>query len=41
VYAYRFDGEWYDIGDHEQLLVADNRLRARAGLPERGVYSPE
>jgi glucose-1-phosphate thymidylyltransferase len=40
VYAYRFDGEWYDIGDHEQLLVADNRLRARAGLPQREAYSP-
>lgn len=40
VYAYRFDGEWYDIGDHEQLLVADNRLRARAGLPQRETYSP-
>jgi glucose-1-phosphate thymidylyltransferase len=40
VYAYRFDGEWYDIGDHQQLLVADNRLRARAGLPQREAYSP-
>ena len=40
VYAYRFDGEWYDIGNHEQLLVADNRLRARAGLPQRDTYSP-
>ncbi len=40
VYAYRFDGEWYDIGDHAQLLEADNRMRRRAGLPERTVYSP-
>ena len=40
VYAYRFSGEWYDIGDHAQLLEADNRMRRRAGLPERTVYSP-
>lgn len=39
VYGYRFDGPWYDIGDHEQLLEADNRLRRQAGLPERGAYS--
>ena len=30
---------WYDIGDAEQLLEADNRLRARAGLPFRDSYS--
>jgi glucose-1-phosphate thymidylyltransferase len=41
VYAYGFGGEWYDIGDHEQLLAADNRLRAQAGLPQRESYSPE
>jgi glucose-1-phosphate thymidylyltransferase len=40
VYAYRFPGEWYDIGDAEQLLEADNRMRARVGLPSRSVYSP-
>ena len=40
VYAYRFAGEWYDIGDHAQLLEADNRMRLRVGLPERGEYSP-
>ena len=40
VYAYRFPGEWYDIGDHEQLLEADNRMRRRVGLPERAEYSP-
>ena len=40
VYAYRLSGEWYDIGDATQLLEADNRMRARAGLPERGEYSP-
>jgi glucose-1-phosphate thymidylyltransferase len=40
VYAYRFAGEWYDIGDHRQLLEADNRMRRREGLPERDTYSP-
>jgi glucose-1-phosphate thymidylyltransferase len=38
VYGYRFDGEWRDIGDAEQLLEADNLLRERAGLPLRTVY---
>jgi glucose-1-phosphate thymidylyltransferase len=38
VYGYRFDGAWYDIGDHEQLLEADNRQRRLAGLPERESY---
>jgi glucose-1-phosphate thymidylyltransferase len=41
VYGYRFEGEWFDIGDKEQLLVADNKLRARAGLPQRTEYAPE
>jgi glucose-1-phosphate thymidylyltransferase len=40
VYAYRFPGEWHDIGDHGQLLEADNRMRRREGLPERDTYSP-
>jgi glucose-1-phosphate thymidylyltransferase len=40
VYAYRFPGEWYDIGDRDQLLEADNRMRRRRGLPERADYSP-
>ena len=40
VHAYRFPGEWLDIGNREQLLEADNRLRARAGLPERAEYAP-
>ena len=40
VYAYRFPGEWYDIGDRDQLLEADNRMRRRQGLPERASYSP-
>jgi len=39
VYAYRFAGEWYDIGDQAQLLEADNRMRRRVGLPERTEYS--
>jgi glucose-1-phosphate thymidylyltransferase len=40
VYAYRFPGEWYDIGDMAQLLEADNRMRRTQGLPERAEYSP-
>ncbi len=39
VYGYRFEGSWYDIGNHEQLLEADNRMRRLAGLPERESYS--
>jgi len=39
VYAYRFEGGWYDIGDHEQLLEADNRLRGRLGLRQRASYT--
>lgn len=39
VYAYRFAGGWYDIGDPAQLLEADNRMRARAGLHTRDTYS--
>lgn len=41
VYGWVFDSTWYDIGSHEQLLEADNRMRAEAGLPERATYSPE
>jgi len=41
VHAYRFPGEWHDIGDSDQLLQADNRLRRRQGLPERASYSPD
>jgi NDP-sugar pyrophosphorylase family protein len=40
VYGYRAAGEWHDIGDLGQLLVADNLLRERAGLPTRSEYSP-
>jgi glucose-1-phosphate thymidylyltransferase len=39
VYAYRFGGGWYDVGDLGQLLEADNRLRARLGLPQRASYT--
>ncbi|HVH51586.1 MAG TPA: nucleotidyltransferase family protein [Gaiellaceae bacterium] len=39
VYAHRFAGDWHDVGDPRQLLEADNRLRARVGLPVRQVYS--
>lgn len=39
VYGYRFSGEWLDIGDRAQLLEADNRARARAGLSPRAEYA--
>ena len=41
VHAYAFPGGWWDIGDPQQLLEADNMMRARAGLPERDTYSLE
>lgn len=41
VYGYRFEGEWFDIGNHVQLLEADNHLRARHGLPARSAYAPQ
>jgi glucose-1-phosphate thymidylyltransferase len=41
VHGYRFSGDWLDIGDREQLLEADNRMRERAGLPRRAAYSPD
>jgi len=41
VYAYRFRGDWYDIGDRNQLLEADNRMRRTRGMPERATYSPD
>jgi glucose-1-phosphate thymidylyltransferase len=40
VYGWVFTEPWYDIGDHEQLLEADNRLREAAGLPPRTAYEP-
>ncbi|MGZ8717204.1 MAG: sugar phosphate nucleotidyltransferase, partial [Gaiellaceae bacterium] len=39
VYAYAFEGDWADVGDPEQLLEADNRLRRARGLPERAEYA--
>jgi glucose-1-phosphate thymidylyltransferase len=39
VYGYALPGEWHDIGTPAQLLEADNRLRARAGLPPRAEYA--
>ena len=37
VYGYRLGGEWFDVGDREQLLVADNWLRRRQ--PARSATS--
>lgn len=39
VYGWVFDEDWRDIGNPEQLLEADNRLRVREGLPPRDAYS--
>ena len=39
VYGYSAGGDWRDIGDAGQLLEADNRFRALAGLPLRNSYS--
>jgi len=39
VYAYRFEERWFDIGDRQQLLDADNELRRLRGLPERDEYA--
>ena len=41
VFAWSFEEAWYDIGDREQLLEADNRLRVAQGLPARSVYAPD
>ena len=41
VYGWVFHEPWFDIGDQTQLLVADNHLRARQGLPLRDEYSPD
>jgi glucose-1-phosphate thymidylyltransferase len=40
VYGWVFDETWFDIGNHEQLLEADNRLRIESGLRPRETYSP-
>jgi glucose-1-phosphate thymidylyltransferase len=39
LYGYRFAEPWFDIGDPEQLLDADNRYRARLGMPVREQYA--
>lgn len=39
VYGYRFEGRWYDVGNREQLLEADNLMRQRSGLPTREAYA--
>jgi glucose-1-phosphate thymidylyltransferase len=40
VYGWVFGDAWYDIGNVDQLLEADNHLRARHGLPLREQYAP-
>ena len=37
VYGYRFDGEWLDIGDREQLREADERARTWRSRREVGT----
>jgi glucose-1-phosphate thymidylyltransferase len=39
LYGYRFPEPWFDIGDPEQLLEADNRYRERLGLLTRDQYA--
>ena len=41
LYGYRFPEPWFDIGDPEQLLDADNHYRERLGMPVREKYTPE
>jgi glucose-1-phosphate thymidylyltransferase len=41
VYGWVFHESWHDIGNYEQLLEADNRLRLAAGLPARESYLPD
>jgi len=40
VYGYRFDGEWLDIGDHEQLFEADRRAKVWRSRREAGTNGP-
>jgi len=40
VYGYRFDGGWFDIGNQQELLTADNLMRDRRGIPRRTEYLP-
>ena len=39
VYGYRFSGGWFDIGNKQELLNADNLMRDRLGMPRREEYS--
>jgi len=39
LYGFRFPEPWFDIGDPEQLLEADNRYRERSGMHVRDQYS--
>jgi glucose-1-phosphate thymidylyltransferase len=41
VYGFTARGEWRDIGDAQQLLDADNRMRELRGLATRSSYSVE
>jgi glucose-1-phosphate thymidylyltransferase len=41
VYGWAFDETWYDVGNYDQLLEADNRFRSAQGLPVRESYSPD
>jgi glucose-1-phosphate thymidylyltransferase len=41
VFGFTFAESWLDIGDHGQLLAADNRYREALGLPARAEYSLE
>jgi glucose-1-phosphate thymidylyltransferase len=40
VYGYRFEGEWLDIGDREQLAEADRRARSWQKRHELGTNEP-
>jgi glucose-1-phosphate thymidylyltransferase len=40
VYGYRFEGEWLDIGDREQLAEADRRARSWQKRAETGANEP-
>jgi glucose-1-phosphate thymidylyltransferase len=39
VYGFRFSESWFDIGNPDQLLEADNRYRERVGLETRSAYT--
>jgi glucose-1-phosphate thymidylyltransferase len=41
VYGWVFSEQWFDIGNVDQLLAADNRARGLLGLVPRDVYSPD